>query len=618
MSFLYPLGLLGLIGIPILIIIYIIKNKYTEQIISSTYLWTLSEKFLKKKKPISLINGLISLLLQIAIVLVISLLIAHPVLTIPNSAKEYCFILDGSASMNTSNGDVTRLELGKEKINEIINSSTDGSKYTLVYVTNTSKVIYEKISNKEKANELMNEIKPLGVSINYSDALRYAQDYFNSNTSLLTYLVTDRDYDVENIKIINVSNNENNFAISELNYTIEGMKLLIQGNIISNCEENINLNIYVNDTLESTLPISLTNSNNNKFDYVSTTTDFISIKVEIENKDGLLEDNIKIIYNLEKNHNYSTLIISDHPYYLQSIIKTIGNIGITSMSFEEYNKNGENISGYSLYIFDSFTPNSLPTDGTIWLFNPSESIKGSGFSVQDIVEDENGIKLTYPKNSTSLFKTLTKDLEKEDIYVSKYRKYGLSRNFTTLLTHDGNPVVFTGTADSGAREVVFAFDLHNSNVAMLMDFILLTRNLLTYSFPVVIEETSFICGDDVKINVLSNCKSIRIDSPNGNISYLDVSSEITEFNVTEAGIYKITLKLGDSEDAEMKEMYIFASVPEEESLPSLEKTTLALQGEQTNNYSDGVYDKLVILFVILVILYIIDWMVYCYEQYQLR
>ena len=65
MSFLYPLGLLGLIGIPILIIIYILKNKYTEQTISSTYLWRLSEKFLKKKKPISKISGIISLILQI-------------------------------------------------------------------------------------------------------------------------------------------------------------------------------------------------------------------------------------------------------------------------------------------------------------------------------------------------------------------------------------------------------------------------------------------------------------------------------------------------------------------------------------------------------------------------
>ena len=52
MTFLYPLGLLGLIGVPILIIIYIIKNKYTEQTVSSTYIWTYSEQFLKRRKKL--------------------------------------------------------------------------------------------------------------------------------------------------------------------------------------------------------------------------------------------------------------------------------------------------------------------------------------------------------------------------------------------------------------------------------------------------------------------------------------------------------------------------------------------------------------------------------------
>ena len=50
MNFHFPLGLLGLIGIPIIVIIYIIKSKYTEQTVASTYLWELSEKFLKKRK----------------------------------------------------------------------------------------------------------------------------------------------------------------------------------------------------------------------------------------------------------------------------------------------------------------------------------------------------------------------------------------------------------------------------------------------------------------------------------------------------------------------------------------------------------------------------------------
>lgn len=79
MNLLYPLGLLGLIGIPVLILIYILKNKYTEQVISSTYIWTLSEKFLKQRTPINKLVGIISLILQILVVLFVSVAVAHPV-----------------------------------------------------------------------------------------------------------------------------------------------------------------------------------------------------------------------------------------------------------------------------------------------------------------------------------------------------------------------------------------------------------------------------------------------------------------------------------------------------------------------------------------------------------
>ena len=69
MSFLYPLGLLGLIGIPIVIIIYILRSKFTELTVTSTYIWTLSERFFKKKNPLSGLTGIISLILQILMIL---------------------------------------------------------------------------------------------------------------------------------------------------------------------------------------------------------------------------------------------------------------------------------------------------------------------------------------------------------------------------------------------------------------------------------------------------------------------------------------------------------------------------------------------------------------------
>lgn len=612
MSFTYPLGLLGLIGIPILILIYIIKNKFTEQIVPTTYLWTLSEKFLPKRKPISLVSGIISLILQIIAVITLSLAIAHPIITLPNSAKEYCFILDASGSMNTVTIEGTRLEVGKDKIEEIIYSSTDGSKFTLIYAGDTNRVVYEKLGDKDKAVQLLNKLEPSGMSVSYNGILKQVQEYFNSNKSLVTYLVTDKQYTSNNVEIINVSNNESNYSVIDTNYLIIDSKLQISGHVISYTNDTtLNLDIYVNDLLEGTVNVDVIKGQEAEFNFESETLSFESIKVVIKNEDSLSLDNTNIIYNLEKKLEYKALIISDNPFYLYNAITTVGNADVFVISPSNYS---ENIVGFDLYIFDSFTPTNLPSDGTIWLFGVEDSINGAGFSVKDIIEDEAGFKLSYPNNSTALYKTLTNGLSKEDIYVCKYVKYGLYKNFTTLLTYEGNPIVFTGLTDKGCREVVFAFDLHDSNLPLLMDYLLFTKNLLDYSFPEILEKSLYTCGDIVEVNVLSNCDSIRIESPKGNISYLDTSLEIADFVVSEAGTYNITVVIGD----EVKEIQIYVSLPTNESFNDEEIQEMSLQGELENNYSDGIYNKLIIFFIILAVIYLADWVVYCYEQNHLR
>ena len=612
MSFIYPLGLIGLIGVPILIIIYIIKNKHTEQFVTSTYLWDLSEKFLKKKRQLNFLSGIISLILQIVLVIVISLVLAHPIISIPNAAKEYCFIFDASGSMNMVVDGTTKMEKGIKEIEEIITSSTEGSKYTLVYAGDTTRVLYEKLGNKEKAIELLNKIEPSGVTVSYNTTLTYVQDYFNENSSLVTYLVTDRDYSSKNVKIINVSNHEDNYAILDMKYEIVENKLKVSGNVISyENYANLNVSLYIDDALASDSTISVNKLVEKPFEFESTTVNFESIKVVINNEDGLMLDNTKIIYNIEKEHAYTTLIVSDRPFYIYSAIQAYGNTTIEMVTPENYDPE---TSGYSLYVFDAFTPEVLPDDGTLWLFGVENSISEAGFSVQDIVENEEGMDLTYPKNTTSTYRKLTTGLLKEQIVVSKYVKYGLYHNFTTLLTHEGNPVIFTGTTKKGNREVVFAFDLHDSNLTLLMDYLTLTGNLLEYSFPIVMEKSSYTCGEYANINVLPNFDSIRVESPNGNIQYLDVNSESVDLKLTEAGVYKLIVMIDD----EAKVFSIYVSLPEEESNTSLEQIEFDLQGELGNEYKDGIYDKLIILFIIFAVIFMADWMVYCYEQYQLR
>ena len=247
MSFQYPLGLLGLIGIPILILIYIIKNKYTEQTVASTYLWRLSERFLRRKNPISRLTGIIALILQILSVLVISLLIAHPVLTVPNAANEYCFILDGSGSMRMETDGKTRFDAGKEEVAALIDGAADGSRFSLILVGDRTDVIFERLEDKEQAHLLLSEVKPAFNELNTDEALERAQAYFEAEPSLLTYLVTDAAYKTaENVTVINVAGAEQNHAIDKVTCTIKDDLATVTGEVISyGRDAMLTVNLYV-------------------------------------------------------------------------------------------------------------------------------------------------------------------------------------------------------------------------------------------------------------------------------------------------------------------------------------------------------------------------------------
>ena len=68
MSWLTPIGFLGLLGLVALLIIYLIKPNYQQKFISSTFIWKLSLKYKKKKIPLSKLRNILIIICQILIV----------------------------------------------------------------------------------------------------------------------------------------------------------------------------------------------------------------------------------------------------------------------------------------------------------------------------------------------------------------------------------------------------------------------------------------------------------------------------------------------------------------------------------------------------------------------
>ena len=615
MSFIYPLGLLGLIGIPILVLIYIIKSKYSEQTVASTYLWELSERFLKRKRPVSPISGIISLALQVLSVLLISLIVAHPVITVKGSANEYCFVLDASAGMQTVEGGESRFDKAKGEIERIVDSSADGSLFTLIKVGGDAAVVFERVEDKRDVKEYLDMIECSDGEFDVASAIAAAQQKFDSNRGIITYLVTDTAYtSVNNMQVLNVATGATNAAISSAAWDISSGKLTVRASVVSYGEAfSGTVSLYLDGASTPTAVCDVTLEDGVPFGAVleAPTKSFNSLKLVLSGSDGLAIDNEYAVYDVKSEGTHKILLVSETPFFLETVFAATGNTKITVISPDEYSSSTK---GYGLYVFDCCTPSEMPTDGAVWFIDPQGSVPDSGFSVQGDVALQRGEPIKLTTSSSTLARTLTSGVKGEGIELIEYVRCSLYRSFTPVFTYNGNPVLFAGTNGKGHREVVFAFDIHNSNLPMLVDFVILASNLMDFSFPEVIEDTSYTVGDEATVNVIANCDSIRVDSPSGTVTYLNTDAAQSTVSLSECGSYKITVTVSRVP----REYYIFAALPEEESDPMPTADAIGLVGDAVPGGFDGKFDPTFILFVALALIFIADWTVYCYEKYQLR
>lgn len=628
MSFAYPLGLLALAAIPVIILIYIIKSKYTEQTIASTYLWTLSEKFLKKRKPVSKLTGIITLILQLLAVVIVALLIAQPVFTVKGSARDVYFILDGSASMNIAEGGSTRFAVAQSRIEHIIDEAPNGSRYTLILADDECGVVFEGVGDKQQAKLNVRSLEAGWCAADCADALLTAQKFYNANRSSFVYLITDRDFETANVTAVNVAAQAYNRGLSGCGVKNAQSGLVGYGKVASYFSDGqIAVELYASSEIGGELikvgqaEITAKAGVAYDFEIKTTLTSYAVMQFKISGDDDLSADDTVMLYDDAKAQARKALIVGDRAdgIYVKSALESAGKTSVDMMAAKDYSPASE---GYGLYVFNGYVPASLPSNAAIWLVNAVDGTdNGSNVTFRDvqIPRDETGANsyyLTeYTKGTSSLEKTLTSGLIGRRIAVRKYAKLGVPRGFTTVMKIGTDSAISVGLNKNGDREVVFAFSIGDSELGLSEDFLVLVKNLTNYSFPSVLVQTAYICGETAAINVVPGCTGITVGTPSGkNVTLDTLGRDVCELQLTENGTYVFNVKLKTGGDMEM---YAYAAVPSNEGGAEA-AGTMQLSGEKENNLEDGYYDDLLAFFIVFALLILVDWGIYCYEQYQLR
>jgi hypothetical protein len=180
----------ALVSIPLLLLLYFLKLKRREKIVSSTLLWKRAVQDLQVNAPFQRIRNNILLLLQLLMLLAILLALAGPILSLVSGpGRRYVLLMDRSASMNAVDVKPTRLGAAKEQAKVFVESlrskaffslSDDSDKTMVIAFDNHAKVMCNFTSDKRQLNMAIDAITPSDGKSSLAEAIVAARAFAQS------------------------------------------------------------------------------------------------------------------------------------------------------------------------------------------------------------------------------------------------------------------------------------------------------------------------------------------------------------------------------------------------------------------------------------------------------
>ena len=616
MSFLEPLGLIALIGIPILIIIYIIKPRYQEKKITSTYIWRLSLKYKKKKRPIQWLQKSLLFFIQLLIITLLALSIARPELLIQAKSKEKVIILDVSASMNAEANGSSRFDKAIDQIQRQVNSVDEDDPMTIILASSEPNYLVKRETSQKYIDYVLKNLKCTFEEANYEKAVELANEILEINKDAEVHLYTDHNFTQEGyVNVINLAGDEWNAGISNFKATLVNGYYVFTAKI-GNYNIPKKLEVYLNvdnKKYEKTVELNLSSSEEAEITIDDLNiSNFISSKLSLRINGNIIDDSFdydnEFMYYRGQEKKFKVLLVGEETNFINASLQATG---LCSVYKPDPNSEIE-YSGYDIYVFDSVVPEVLPNDGAVWLFNSPEVPDELDYQIIGDVTGDFNLQPTF--TDTSIYQQLMKNtFQLDKVNVTKYQQVTSLGNYEVIATCDGDPVIFTGK-NQKANVTIFAFDIHFTDLPVNINMPILINNVVNYSAHQLIDKYEYNVGDTITLYPKLRTKTMTI---NGEEVYTDNEEEaITHYSVTTPGRYEVKQTLSDGS---IITNYFFVRMAEVETDFDYEGEVLA--AEEYNSISGDAQvsknnvDIIFYVAAILLMLILFEWGLSYHEQY---
>src|SRR2546423_12056383 len=175
MPFATPLALLGLLFVPAVVAMYLLKLRRDEAVVPSTLLWNRLVADVEANAPWQRLRRSLLLLLQLLLVIALAILAARRcVERTAGLARDIVLVVDASASMGSTDIVPNRLAAAKQAAIEALRDLPSGGKVSVIAAGRTARVVATGSSDMGRVRQALDSIEGTASTGDLGDALRLA------------------------------------------------------------------------------------------------------------------------------------------------------------------------------------------------------------------------------------------------------------------------------------------------------------------------------------------------------------------------------------------------------------------------------------------------------------
>lgn len=556
MPFLTPLALAGLLFVPVVVAMYLLKLRRDEAVVPSTLLWHKLVADVEANAPWQRLRRSLLLLLQLLLVLILALLAARPFVERPAGlAGDIVLVVDTSASMQATDVEPNRLEAAKAQALEALRELPAGGKVSVIAAGRTARVVANGTSDLGHVKQAIASITATSDVGDLGDALRLASALAARSGDAEILVATDASIAAPPkgtleapVRVLRVGRAQDNQAIVALAVRTAPSGLSHSAFVsVANFGTDLverRLEVYADGRLRDTRALTLdpqlrTDVSIDDIDDPDHPASVVEVRLAPKDAASTVAADMLGVDDrawaiVPPTALRTVLLVSDGDPYLETALSYLPDTELYGVTPAEYGP-GTRPELFDLVIFEGYLPTELPAKPILAIAPPETSALGS---VTGTLANP-GIGTLDPSDPALRYVDLT------TVHISAAQRMDLPAWARAVVPGPaGAPLLYAGIL-AGRPAAVLAFEPRRSDLPLQVAFPILLANLageLLGGSETPLD--AIVPGAPVTLAIPDGAIGVRVQRPDGTTDDLMAptkdAASVTFARTGLLGVYTVT------------------------------------------------------------------------------